>query len=59
MNEHPFMKGMGLGMLAGAAVGMTMMKNERTLKRKAKQAARSMSNMVENATDAIGQKLPH
>lgn len=59
MNEHPFMKGIGLGMLAGAAVGMTMMKNEKAIKRKARKTAQSVGHMVEDATDAIIQKMPH
>lgn len=59
MSEHPFMKGIGLGMLAGTAVGMTMMKNEKALKRKAKKTAQSVGNLVEDATDALVSKLPH
>lgn len=59
MSEHPFMKGMGLGMLAGAAVGMSMVKNEKTLKRKAKRTAQSVGNLVEDATDALVKKFPH
>lgn len=58
MCEHPFLKGMGLGMLAGAAVGMAMMKNEKAIKHKAKKAAHSVGNMVEDAADAIVDKFP-
>lgn len=59
MSQHPFMKGMGLGMLAGTAVGMTMMKNEKAIKRKAKKTAHSVGNLVEDATDALTRKFPH
>ena len=59
MSEHPFMKGVGLGMLAGAAVGMTMMKNEKAIKRRAKKTAQSVGHLVEDATDTFIQKMPH
>ncbi len=58
MSEHPFLKGMGLGMMAGAAVGMAMIKNEKAIKRKTKKAAQSVSNLVDDAADALVNKMP-
>ena len=31
MSDHPFLRGIGLGVLAGAAMGATMMKNEKNI----------------------------
>ncbi len=58
MNEHPFLKGIGLGMLAGAAVGATMMKNEKNLKKAAKNTVKSVGRLAEDAADTLADKLP-
>ncbi len=58
MNEHPFLKGIGLGMLAGAAVGATMMKNEKTIKKAAKHTVKTVGRLAEDAADTLADKLP-
>lgn len=58
MAEHPFMKGVGLGMLAGAAVGATMMKNEKALKRSAQKTVKAAGRLAEDAADAVADRLP-
>lgn len=58
MNEHPFLKGMGLGALAGAAVGATMMKNEKNLKKAARKTVKNVGRLAEDAADTLADKLP-
>lgn len=58
MSEHPFLKGIGLGMMAGAAVGATMMKNEKNIKQAAKHTVKTMGRMAEDAADMVADKLP-
>lgn len=58
MNEHPFMKGMGLGMMPGMAAGAAMMKNEKTIKKAAKKTVKSVGQLAEDATDSLAAKLP-
>lgn len=58
MNHHPFLRGIGLGALAGAAIaiGLTMKnpKNRSAVKQGARRAAHAMSDAVEDMTDALG-----
>lgn len=54
MNQHPFLGGMGLGMMAGVMLTSAAMSNRRQLKRKAKQAARTMSSLASDFTDSMG-----
>lgn len=58
MSEHPFMKGMGLGMMAGMAAGAAMMKNEKTIKKAAKKTVKSVGQLAEDATNAVVEKMP-
>ncbi len=58
MAEHPFMKGVGLGMLAGAAVGATMMKNEKALKRSAHITVKAAGRLAVDAAYAVADRLP-
>ncbi len=59
MNEHPFIKGVGLGMMAGAAVGAVMMKQEKQIKRAARRTVKNMGRLAEDAADMMADKLPH
>lgn len=59
MSEHPFLKGVGLGMMAGAAVGAVMMKNEKNLKKAARHTVKTAGRMAEDAADMVADKLPH
>ena len=59
MSEHPFIKGVGLGMMAGAAVGAVMMKQEKELKRAARRTVKNMGRLAEDAADMVADKLPH
>ena len=58
MSEHPFIKGVGLGMMAGAAVGAVMMKQEKQLKRAARRTVKNMGRLAEDAADMVADKLP-
>ncbi len=58
MTGHPFLKGIGLGMAAGAAVGATMMKNEKNIKQAAQKTVKQMGRIAEDAADAVADKLP-
>ena len=58
MSEHPFLKGIGLGMVAGAAVGAVMMKQEKTIKQTARRTVKNMGRLAEDAADMVADKLP-
>ncbi len=58
MTGHPFLKGIGLGMMAGAAVGATMMKNEKNIKSAAHKTVKQVGRMAEDAADTVASKLP-
>lgn len=58
MTSHPFLKGIGLGMAAGAAVGATMMKNEKNIKQAAHKAVKQAGRLAEDAADTVASKLP-
>ena len=58
MNSHPFLTGIGLGMMAGAAVGATVMKNEKSIKRYAHKTVKQAGRMAENAAEMVADKLP-
>lgn len=58
MSEHPFLKGIGLGMVAGAAAGAAMMKKEKDIKQVAKQTVKNMGRLAEDAADMVVEKLP-
>lgn len=55
MTKHEFMRGMGLGMAAGAALGMALApkKKKTNLKKAAGRAIKSVGEVVENITDAM------
>ena len=58
MNQHPFLSGIGLGVLTGAAltIGLTATtrKNRHNIKRRAHRAAHHLGRAVEDMTDTIG-----
>lgn len=58
MSEHPFLKGIGLGVMAGAAMGAAMMKNEKNIKQAAKHTVKAVGRMAEDAADMVADKLP-
>ncbi len=58
MSEHPFLKGIGMGMIAGAAVGAAMMKNEKNIKRTAQRTVKSMGQLAEDAADNLANRMP-
>lgn len=57
MTKHAFLEGMGLGVLAGAAIGMAVaargMQNP-DVRRAARQAGRRMSHMKAELADTLG-----
>ena len=48
MNHHPFLGGVGLGMLAGAALSMAIAPKKKDLKRTARKAMRTMGDLAED-----------
>lgn len=55
MTKHEFLRGMGMGMVAGAALGMAMAPQRRkmNLKKAANKAMRSMGSAMENITESM------
>ena len=53
MCNQNFVCGVGLGMVAGAAVAMTMMPKRKSVKKAAEKAMRTMGEAVENFTEAL------
>lgn len=57
MTKHAFLEGMGLGILAGAAIGMAAtakgMSNP-DMRRMARKAVRKMDHMKDDLTDTLG-----
>ncbi len=53
MNTQNFMLGMGLGVMAGAAAAMTMMPQQKKVKKAAEKAVRSMGDAVQNFTQSL------
>lgn len=53
MEHNGFMRGVGLGMLAGAVVGMVVSPGRKELKRKANKAAQAVGNAADSISDAI------
>lgn len=55
MKQHEFAKGMGLGMVAGAALGAAMApKKKRSVKKAAGKAMKTMGQVMENLSDDMG-----
>ena len=57
MTKHAFLEGMGLGVLAGAVVGMAVTAKgmqDPNMRRMAKKATRTMSRMKDDLADTMG-----
>lgn len=54
VNSHPFLGGIGLGMLAGAVLGLAAAPRGKDLKRTAKRAMRSMEHMASELGTTMG-----
>lgn len=55
MHEHAFIKGVGLGALAGAAIGMAMVPRKKVNMRKtAGKAMKTVGHVMENLSDEMG-----
>ncbi len=55
MKEHEFMKGMGLGVLTGAALGAAMAPRKKSsMKKAAGKAMKTMGQVMENLSDDMG-----
>lgn len=54
VKEHRFAKGIGLGMLAGAALGAAMMPRKASMKKTAGKAMKSMGQAMDNLSDELG-----
>ena len=53
MEHNHFMRGVGLGMLAGAVVGMVVSPGKKELKRTANKAVQAVGNAAESISDVI------
>ena len=57
MTKHAFLEGMGMGIIAGAAIGMAGAANSMQspdMRRMAKKAARRMDHMKDDLADTLG-----
>jgi gas vesicle protein len=54
MTGSHFLLGMGLGVLAGTALGMTMVPKKKKIRRAAEKAMHTASEAMEDLTDALG-----
>ncbi|MEQ2444789.1 hypothetical protein WMO64_15125 [Pseudoflavonifractor sp. CLA-AP-H29] len=55
MTKHQFIAGIGMGMVAGAALGMAMTgTRKREIKRAADKAIKAVGEVVENLSDTMG-----
>lgn len=55
MEHNHFMRGVGLGMLAGAAVGMVVSPGKKELKRTANKAVQAVSDAADNISNAMNR----
>lgn len=53
MEHRGFMRGVGLGMLAGAVVGMMVSPGKKKLKQTANKAVQAVGNAADTISDAI------
>ena len=53
MERSHFMRGVGLGMLAGAVVGMIVSPGKKELKQTANKAVQAVSNAADSISNAI------
>ena len=55
MKQHNFAKGMGLGMIAGTALGAAMAPKKKTnMKKAAGKAMKTVGQVMENLSDDMG-----
>lgn len=54
MTRQQFWQGMGLGVMAGAIVGMTVRPRKKNIRDKAGKALRAVGGAMENFSDNIG-----
>lgn len=57
MTKHAFLEGMGMGIIAGAAIGMAVAAKgmqSPDMRRMAKKAARRMDHMKDDLADTLG-----
>jgi gas vesicle protein len=55
MAHDRFLRGVGLGMLAGAVVGMVVSPGKEELKQTANKAVQAVGNAADTLSDAISQ----
>lgn len=54
MDRTDFFRGMGIGLVTGAAIGVAIMPKKRSLKSSAGKTIRAVSDVVENISSAMG-----
>lgn len=54
MKNMDFIKGLGIGAIAGATIGMAIVPKKKSSKSMAGKALRAAGDIVENISDAIG-----
>lgn len=55
MNNKQFFKGIGLGMVTGAAIGMALAPRPKSMKSAAGKAIKAVGDVVENIAENIGK----
>jgi len=54
MEKYDFFRGMGIGLVTGAAIGVAMMPKKKSLKSSAGRTIRAVGDVVENISSAMG-----
>ena len=57
MTTGQFIWGTGLGLMAGAALGMTLASSRREIKRAAHKAVKNVNSAVDQAMDSLTQAM--
>jgi gas vesicle protein len=55
MSRMDFVKGMTIGAVAGATIGMAVMPRRKTVKSMTGKALKAVGEIVENISDAVGR----
>jgi gas vesicle protein len=55
MNNTSFIKGVSLGIMAGAVIGMAVKPQKRTVKHMTGKVLKTAGDIIENLTDTLGR----
>lgn len=54
MSSMNFLKGMGAGLVVGVFLGVTMMPDKKSCKRRVGKAIKTVGEIIEDISDAVG-----